>query len=437
MADTLEQIFMSTNLGATQLDDGEHTILTTDANTSYVVKDMNTINTSSLNSTYLELNGFNVGTVASNATGSLIIPPSSTLKIKSTNYPYSFNTIETYAIGPTTGAYYDKAVTVVGTDTTAMLKEAVTSNTIPRDTTTIDMLFDEYNGNDYFYMTSHDGNSSQQARWSSTTSNGADIFSLSYAGHGLSNDTSRGVCAIVTSSSTVRLYDFNSGPTTSYTDIRSGLSPHPTTSYPRGKYFGGYLWYIPSSAYTSQMYGVNIVTGKMVAFSGLPSASTAGSSEMQFCVSLDPVDDKFIFWRPNSNRSQMSVSKSNTTRTSLLANTSDATSLSSTTLASSGTLPALIAGGGHDSTVLTPQADGSISYQNADGVYTNIDTSLSVTSTSPELDLSAITVAGNEMDVRNRFFKRTSSTSTAADITASGISVPTFGIQLLGIKSET
>jgi len=72
MADTLVEIYNSTTLGPTQMDDGEETILTTNASTSYVVKDMNVQNTSSLTGTYLELNGFNVGSVKSNATGSLV-----------------------------------------------------------------------------------------------------------------------------------------------------------------------------------------------------------------------------------------------------------------------------------------------------------------------------------------------------------------------------
>ena len=86
MADTLDQIYMNTSLGETELTDGEHTLVTTDANTSYVIKDMNLIGSfSSLDAgSHLELNGFNVSDLTSNATGSLVVPPSSTLKI-----PYS------------------------------------------------------------------------------------------------------------------------------------------------------------------------------------------------------------------------------------------------------------------------------------------------------------------------------------------------------------
>ena len=61
MADTLESIYLNTALGATEMDDGEHTILTTNSTTRYVIKDMYVNGTSSLTGTYLELNGFNVG----------------------------------------------------------------------------------------------------------------------------------------------------------------------------------------------------------------------------------------------------------------------------------------------------------------------------------------------------------------------------------------
>ena len=89
MADTLESVYLNTAIGSTQLDDGEETILTTNSTTRYVIKDMYVSDTSNLTGTYLELNGFNVGSLTSNATGSLIIPPNSTLKIKTTDYPFS------------------------------------------------------------------------------------------------------------------------------------------------------------------------------------------------------------------------------------------------------------------------------------------------------------------------------------------------------------
>ena len=40
MADTLESIFQATSLGGTELNDGEHTLLTTNSTTSFVIKDM-------------------------------------------------------------------------------------------------------------------------------------------------------------------------------------------------------------------------------------------------------------------------------------------------------------------------------------------------------------------------------------------------------------
>ena len=105
MADTLDQIFMNTSLGATELTDGEHTLVTTDANTSYVIKDMNLSNASILASdSHLELNGFNVSSATANATGSLIIPPSSTLKLKTgSTYPFQF--LQDTIYGITSGVY--------------------------------------------------------------------------------------------------------------------------------------------------------------------------------------------------------------------------------------------------------------------------------------------------------------------------------------------
>ena len=90
MADTLKQIYSATALGGTELDDGEHTLLTTNSTTSFVIKDMLVNGSSSLKNTFLAINDFNTSDVTANATGSLIVPPSSTLKIKTTDYPFSF-----------------------------------------------------------------------------------------------------------------------------------------------------------------------------------------------------------------------------------------------------------------------------------------------------------------------------------------------------------
>ena len=52
MADTLKQIYSATALGGTELDDGEHTLLTTNSTTSFVIKDMLVNGSSSLKNTF-------------------------------------------------------------------------------------------------------------------------------------------------------------------------------------------------------------------------------------------------------------------------------------------------------------------------------------------------------------------------------------------------
>lgn len=434
MADTLDQIYMNTAVGASELDDGEQTILTTDANTSYVIKDMMVKDSSSLTGTYLELNGFNVGSVSSNATGSLIVPPSSTLKIKTTDYPYNFTTEETYAINTSnTYAYYEKKVKV-GTSSST-LKESSTVSAITSPSNTTDMMFHEYNGQDYFYSTASDSNSSQQIYHRNSPNNtSGTIYNQTYAAQGLSNDTSLGVVAVSTNSnSPLRVYDLNTGSTTSYSSVGGYLSPYPTSSYPRGIVSYGYLWYIPSGGYPTNVYAVNIVTGIQLSFNNLPSINTASSGHVNFNVSLDPVTDKFIVWRPSSNGSSMSVDQINQTKTELDAKTSNYSGSSINLINTALPKPIML---GMDSSVLSPRSDGNIGYQTNAGVFSIIDANLEVVDSSPELNLSSISIDGSSFSSYSRFYKSSNRASTSAEITASGLTAPSFGIQLLGIKSE-
>jgi len=87
MADTLAEI-VNTTVTAANLEDGEHTLLTTDANTAHVIKDV--FVETSLTNLDLELNGFNVADVTKTNSGSLIVPPSSTLKATSTDFPLDY-----------------------------------------------------------------------------------------------------------------------------------------------------------------------------------------------------------------------------------------------------------------------------------------------------------------------------------------------------------
>lgn len=89
MADTLEEVYKAT-LSASDFDSsGVKTILTTDANTSYVLKDVQISSSDSRVpiKANLLVNDMNVANIDSNASGSEIVGVSSTVKIDSSTYP--------------------------------------------------------------------------------------------------------------------------------------------------------------------------------------------------------------------------------------------------------------------------------------------------------------------------------------------------------------
>lgn len=437
MADTLETIYLNENLGATQFDsDQEETILTTDANTRYVIKDMIVKDTSGLGSnTYLELNGFRVAGLTSNATGSLIVGPNSTLKIKCDKYPFSYTAREVAAISTSNKGYYEKTVSLAdGSASATIVSEGSSSYPdIPNGSIVNAFAFIDKGTNKFFHTAASDHNSVQYlnyVRFGASNTSGQNAFS-NYAAVGLSQDTSRGYIGIMSSGDNFNAYDLDATPTINTSTINIGsYNPYPTSSYPRSTVAYGYIWFIPHSGYSNAMYAMNIETGATVSWTGLSTQGTAGSTDNHIGVTLDPVTDKFILWRPSSNA--MEVRLCDVTKTVLDARTSNST-VSSTVL-KSGTLSKAYNVNNPSAGVFSPQSDGTIGYKTTSNVFVVIDTNLD--EVQEGYSVSSVTVAGQTISAAHRFYVDKQITPTAADISASGITPPTFGVQLLGVKSE-
>ena len=91
MADQLFEI-ANVNLTKTQLGTGaDHTLLTTDANTSYVIKDLYVSSSSAIPvSLTMKVNNVSCGTFTDSASGSEIIPPNSVVKVASSTFPLKY-----------------------------------------------------------------------------------------------------------------------------------------------------------------------------------------------------------------------------------------------------------------------------------------------------------------------------------------------------------
>lgn len=434
MADTLDQIFMNASLGSTELTDGEHTLVTTDANTSYVIKDMTLSNASILASdSHLELNGFNVSSATANATGSLIIPPSSTLKLKTgSTYPIAY--VEDEVMGMVSGKVYYEKVVRQATETTEQgtkTLEIATTNTFT--TTPSNAMKINYNvpdsGPGYFYMEAHDNNSAQGVYRMTATGTQQESIYQNYASNGTGRMINGDFIGYTNSSSNFYKVDLDASPQAGFTatHFQSGVNPYPTSSYPRHFFAADHVWFRPSSGYNGQIYAISMNTGNVRYYSGMGNVTTSNNSFM--CVSTDAVNDKIYIWRAHG--SEFRLTEVTESLSSFLSNQSQTGNKASTTTVV--TAPQAINISNPVRARLSPVPGGGIMYRGTDNNFYTID--VNGNETADSFAHSSVTIGGATRSVD--YYDKSTRTLSAAEITAAGITIPTFGIQLIGIKSET
>lgn len=433
MADTFFEIYRNASLGPTQLNDGEETIVTTNSNTSYVIKDMYVSNTSTLSNTYLELNGFNVGSITKNATGSLIIPPSSTLKIKTTDYPYTFKKDTIIARDSSGRPLFEEQIYVDGSTSKTTSSSLVGSGLFSsylNDTIDVKLNYDNAN-QAYWYQTSHDNNSVQTLRYMRQSPNAESQLQYhNYKALGVAFMNNGDFIAFENSGSTFYKTNYDSSPTSNPGaggSIASGASPYPTSSYPRHFFFQDHLWYRPSSGYNGHIYALSYNTGVLKQYTTIGGASSGNNF---FCVSHDERDDKLYIWeQANGN---FYVTELPHTLTHLLANQSSGTGGSYVSYKSINQTPS------HRTNTpvnarITHAPYGGVQFTGTDNVLYNMDKDGNFFGAS--YDKNSYEVAGNTNF--KDFLEVSTSDATNAEAAAVGVTAPTFGIQLLGVKSTT
>ena len=440
MADTLESIYLNTALGSTELDDGEHTILTTNSTTRYVIKDMYVNGTSDLANTYLELNGFNVGGISSNATGSLIIPPNSTLKIKSTDYPINFQEVTSFA-GYANTSQYGLKVSYENMKTKAEVgtpKEWVANLNTPSNITDA-----QYTGNsptyneDVIHYTTNDSNSVQYMHYWRTTNNSiGNNRSENYKSFGM-----YGNYAYYMESTSLREHDLLTDPFgTSWTAMTTSgshgnsYSPYTTSSYPRGRASFKWYWFIPSSGYQSNLYAIKLEgsnKGQFIDLNLVNNVSTAATNN--FVVSYDEDGDKLYVYRMDGVGSVKWNRFDNWSTTDAINNSNRQTIQPS----ASGNETALFTSNGSitatnmSSVQFGYRSNGGFTYKNTSNAMVLVNPDFSVEDT-----ISNITIDNTLFNGHNGSFWRKERKLTASEASALSLSAPTFGIQMLGIKSE-
>jgi len=448
MADTLEQIYRNTSLGATELDDGEHTLLTTDANTSYVIKDMNVSGTSGFTDTHLDLNGFNVGSLTSNATGSLIIPPSSTLKIKTDDYPLKVYEKRTVMHTNQNSIvvqkeFFDSSENSVGT---SKIGYTGSSTGLSTSVTNADLVED--GSNTYVVYTTTDGNSAQsvkqvlaQALYASAGE--TNVVSNNYTPYGLFDHPTYGhvaVSFVQNGSATLQYHTLGDAPLSSVSptswnngSITNGSYLGTQSSYPKAYCDHGYFWYTRGNSYGGELYAINMLTGVAIKF----SMNNAFVAERPFVIAYRPTDDKFILYHHNNN-TNFAVKVFVKTRTQIDAITAN----TNYSVAESFVSEDQHAYVNTPTTSSPPPGPRQLSYDK-DGNMGFQDSSAHLRFHTPSgtylgtnNDVEDITfIDGNTLSSDNKVFTQRYKLMTNQEVTRQGISPPTFGIQLLGIKN--
>lgn len=339
MPESFSKIYEA-SIGNTQFSpDDEHTLLTTNSSTSHVIKDVyvSTVDDETFNITdgSLELNGNTVATFNGNSaalTGHLIVPPNSTLKMKTTGYPVPVARTSGFWVDAsgkvywshhyehlTTGAY----LTPTSTSSTGWLQEAeriTNSSSVDnyQNITEVNWGYTNGYGNFLTYVT-HDTNSQQNFRiyYANGSGNNGGVIrgeNKNYSALGLhskfdlrSTSLNEAMWRCGYSDNAVYKHDIDSNPgnpgvtnmTWSNWPTYNNNSPGTTSSYPRGHLFHNHLWWRPSSGYSNRFYSKDILTGQFYEWY-LPQSVSIDSSLLDFVVSIDWDNDAMYIYKQSS-----------------------------------------------------------------------------------------------------------------------------------------
>lgn len=292
MADSVVEI-VNTTLTSTELPDSDtlYTLLTTDANTSYVIKDVQIFSgIPSLNlQTYI--NDFNVGSWGENLTGSEVVDVSSTVKVKSSSFPVDVNHI-TYGVyqTATTTPYKNGSFSTIN-GTFGLNKTNAYSLTSVGTEFGVGSRNGFITSGEKIYQIYMDNNSNQDIKyWTSETDTSPTNFTvIAYSPVWLATELD----AIYYSGSSGVLNKLTLSTGVTF-GVASGAIVA-TSTYVRSAYMNGYGFYIPSATYTSSVFAVRLSDGVYFEFTGLQTNSHSTGTKL--AVSYDEDSDKFYVYR--------------------------------------------------------------------------------------------------------------------------------------------
>lgn len=337
MADSIVEI-VNTTLTSTELPDSatELTLITTDANTSYVIKDVQ-LNT--YGKTLLpKINGTSIGEWISSLSGSEVIDVSSTLKVTSTNMQYEddFEVLEL-----TEYPNYFSSGSIASSNVTTQTNIALFNheNVLERQSKTdvsqfaniliqnsADVKTWQKVYGDVLYVVTADADGNFRVdKYDSKLDGRTTVKSGSeLAWPDPANDK-----IWYEDANALKYIDLTTGSTTT---VRSNfMGSHVPNAYAKSGLNGDWVFLL--SPAQQLIFGYNTETDITVLF-GVGGFSTTLTDDSDFCVSYDKSEDIFVFYFQEINA--IYCAQSDVTRTTMNAYTSDQTGLT-TTARSNGT----------------------------------------------------------------------------------------------------
>ena len=290
MADSVVEI-LNTTITSTELptSSSSHTILTTDANTSYVIKDVQA--NAYVDGLTAKINNFAVGDWSQTRTGSEIVDVNSTISVSCRNFPVQVQQIRASTYDNPTVSGNDELFGIVNGS------EAISSRTSlfpaqPLNNVGTSYVNTIFQVNGIIYQIASDNNSVKRVYKWDIPSVRTTLQSTSYGLHDLAEDQD---AIFYRSVNSLRKTTLSTGIETNIYANRWPL-PDSTSTYERSAYCSDWLFEMPSNSAIDFVYAINASTGVYIKFSNLQSIQ-AYAVQTHLWVSYDEDTDKFYVYR--------------------------------------------------------------------------------------------------------------------------------------------
>ena len=298
MADTLVEVFKDT-FDVTDFPTAgtSVTLVTTDASTTYVIKDIDALSTLASYDYTLSVNGVSIGSNSTSVAGSLIVPVSTAVTMTTTTLPAATMFLRSTSMNETSPypieefnrfTANDGAVTGTDSGTATLYASPPASMSFGGNREFI------YSSGSAFYQYYDDNNSSNTMYYWAT--GGAARTTLATMGYdkGAWSPDEEAMYYVVSDS--LKKHTVAAGAVT-VASIPSAA--HAFSTYSRSAYCNGYFFWMISNAQTTGCYAICLATGVNFEFQSM-TTNASYSSYTYLWASYDSDTDKFHIYRNES-----------------------------------------------------------------------------------------------------------------------------------------